>query len=466
MPLSVAILGRPNVGKSTLFNRLVGKRLAIVHDTPGVTRDWRSAPAEVGGIAFIAIDTAGLEEADAETLEGRMRAQTEQALAQADVALLVIDARAGVTPLDHHFAAWLRRTTLPVVLIANKCESRAADAGLIEGYELGLGEPVPISAEHGEGMADLVEALLPHIERVEAEEAAEEEAIAREAAEVAASEDGAPADPAPRIIQLAVVGRPNAGKSTLVNALIGEDRLLAGPEPGMTRDAISIDWTWKDRPIRLVDTAGLRRKARIEAQLEKLAVDSTLRAVRLAQVVILVVDGALGLDRQDLVIARHVIDEGRALVVAVNKWDAVEDRQATMKVVRDRLEASLAQVRGVPVVTCSGLKGQRLDRIMDAVVDIHGVWDRRVATGPLNRWLQDKATQHPPPLAGGRPNRLRYITQIKARPPTFACFVSQPEEIPETYVRYLINGLREDFDIPGVPVRLYLRRGRNPYAPE
>ncbi len=447
MPATVAIIGRPNVGKSTLFNRLAGRRLALVDDTPGVTRDRRVGHAELAGLPFTVIDTAGLEEADAETLAGRMRHQTEQAVTEADVALLLIDARAGVTPLDRAFARWLRRGATPVILVANKCEGRASAGGFYEAYELGLGEPVPISAEHGEGLADLAEALMPHLE-------------AAEAGGAAAGLEAAPDLP----IQLAVVGRPNVGKSTLVNAFLGEERLLTGPEPGITRDAIAVDWTYGGRRLRLIDTAGLRRRARIEQRLEKMSTADTMRAVRLAHVVVLVVEAAAILEKQDLTIARHVVDEGRALVVAVNKWDLVQDHAATLARLRDRLETSLPQVRGIPTVTVSALRGQRLDRLMDAVLRAYDVWNIRIGTGPLNRWLAAMVEGHPPPVVQGRRLRLRYITQVKARPPTFALWTSRPAELPDSYLRYLVNGLREAFDLPGVPVRLHLRKGKNPYA--
>jgi GTPase len=471
MPLSVAIVGRPNVGKSTLFNRLAGKKLALVDDTPGVTRDWRAAPARVGGLDLSVIDTAGLEEAFDDSLEARMRRQTEQAISRADVVLLLIDARTGITPMDRHFAAWLRKLPTPVILVANKCEGRAGQPGLFEAFELGLGDPVPLSAEHGEGLADLVEALLPFVPADEAEEEAE----SAEPVEATAptSGDGAPTSGdgddagtlAPgRPLQLAIVGRPNAGKSTLLNSLIGEERVLTGPEAGMTRDAITVEWTHRDQPIRLVDTAGLRRKAKVEDKLEKLAVADALRVIRLAHVVVLVVDADAILDRQDLAIARLVIDEGRALVIAVNKWDQVTDRAAALKQIDDKLQSQLPQVRGIPVITISALRRQRLDALLDAVFATYGVWNRRITTAQLNRWLAGMVEAHPPPAIEGRRIKIRYMTQTKARPPTFALWVSKPVDLPETYIRYLINGLRESFDLPGVPVRMMLRKGKNPYA--
>ncbi|MFN8723249.1 MAG: ribosome biogenesis GTPase Der [Rhodospirillales bacterium] len=483
MSFRVAIVGRPNVGKSTLFNRLAGKRLALVDDTPGVTRDWREAPGRIGGLAFTVVDTAGLEEAFDESLEARMRRQTERALALADVVLLLIDARAGLTPMDRHFADWLRKGRVPVIVVANKAEGSASRGGVLESFELGLGEPVPLSAEHGEGMADLVEALLPFVR--EATEAAPadggeplppstdriDEAVF-EAAEVAAAEDrdALPEEPEAawrsRPIQIAIVGRPNVGKSTLLNALVGEERVLTGPEAGMTRDAITVEIEHAGRRIRIVDTAGMRRRARVEHKLEKLAVADGLRAIRLAQVVVLVVDANAILDKQDLAIARMVIEEGRALVVAVNKWDAVADRKGALQTLKDRLEAQLAQARGIRWVTISALRGQRLDALYDAIFDTYETWNRRVSTGRLNRWLRAAEEGHPPPLVEGRRIRLRYMTQIKTRPPTFAAWTTRPVQLPETYLRYLTGGLRETFDLPGVPIRFYLRKTKNPYATE
>lgn len=444
--LRVAIVGRPNVGKSTLFNRLAGKRLALVDDQPGVTRDWREAPARLGDLAITLIDTAGLEERLDDSIEGRMRQQTEAALENADLVLFVIDGRAGVTPLDAHFAAWLRRQDRPVGLIVNKCEGNAGTAGAAEAYTLGLGEPIAVSAEHGEGMGTLIDLLVKH---APAPEPADDEA-----------ED----DNGSGIIRLAIVGRPNAGKSTLVNALLGSERVMTGPEPGVTRDAIATDWDYEGRHIRLVDTAGLRRKARVAERLEKLAVDDTMRAIRLSQCVVLILDGMLGIDKQDLQIARWVVEEGRALTIAVNKWDVVEDKNKTLRAIRDRLETSLPQIKGVPLVTISALNGRKLTDLLDAVLALYDRWNVRLSTGPLNRWLSAMVDAHPPPVAHGRRNRLRYITQVKARPPTFAVWVSRPDALPEAYRRYLVNGLREDFDLAGVPLRLMLRKGQNPYA--
>jgi GTP-binding protein len=456
MTFTVAIVGRPNVGKSTLFNRLVGKRLALVDDTPGVTRDRRHGEARLGHLRFSVIDTAGFEEATGDTLEARMRRQTERAVAEADVALLLIDARAGVTPLDKHFADVLRRGRTPVVLVANKCEGRGGQAGLFEAYELGLGDPVPISAEHGEGMAELIDALRPYARDVEA---APEGEGAPAAAEVEEADDGRP-------VQLAIIGRPNVGKSTLINRLIGEERLLAGPEAGITRDAIAVSWDWRGRRLKLWDTAGLRRRARVVAKLERLSTADTLRSIRFAHVAILLLDATDMLEKQDLTIARMVLDEGRGLVVAANKWDLVADKPAALRRLRDRLEASLPQARGVPAVTVSAQTGQGLDKLLEAALEVYRLWNARVATAALNRWLEAVTEAHPPPLVSGRRLKLRYATQVKTRPPTIALFASKPEDLPEAYQRYLVNSLRERFALPGVPIRLLLRKGKNPYAGE
>lgn len=462
MSFTVALVGRPNVGKSTLFNRLAGKKLALVDDTPGVTRDWRSAPAYLGGISFTVVDTAGLEDVTDGSLEARMRRQTERAFERADLALFIIDARVGITPLDRHFAALLRRSKTPVRVVANKAEGKVGIPGLLEAYELGLGDPVPISAEHGEGMADLVEALLPYVrEDVSAEE---EEVVDPEFAHLPLGDQPEPAEDLSKPIQLAIVGRPNVGKSTLLNSLVGEERVLTGPEAGMTRDAISVDWEYRDRKFRLVDTAGMRRRSRVDAKVEKLAVADTLRVIRLAQVVVLVVDASQILDKQDLTIARMVMDEGRALVIVINKWDEVEDRALALKQVEDRLEASFGQARGVTVVTISALKGQKLDVMLDAVLNTYKLWNRRIPTSQLNRWIEGVLDHHPPPLVEGRRLKIRYVTQVKSRPPTFALFVNKPLDLPESYQRYLVSHIRQTFELPGVPVRLLLRKGKNPYA--
>ena len=448
MTLTLAIVGRPNVGKSTLFNRLVGRRMALVDDAPGVTRDRRIGEGRLAGLSFTLIDTAGYEEAPEETLTGQMQRQTERAVADADLVLMLVDSRSGISPIDRQFAEVLRRTGKAVVLVANKCEGRAGLAGAYEAFELGLGDPVAISAEHGEGLADLYAAILPSLERADEQEEAERRG----------ERDLRP-------IQLAIVGRPNVGKSTLVNALLADDRMLTGPEPGVTRDAIAVDWVWRDRPIRLVDTAGLRRRARIDAALEKIAAADSIRAIRLAQVVVLVVEAEAILERQDLTLARLVLDEGRGLVVAVNKWDQVSDHSAALKRLGERLEESLPQARGLPAVTISALTGQRLDRLMDTVLQLHDLWTQRIGTGRLNRWFSGMLEAHPPPLVKGRRLKLRYITQTGSRPPTFALWVNRPEDMPDAYRRYIVNGLRDAFDLPGVPIRMMLRKGDNPYDP-
>ncbi len=472
MTFRVAIIGRPNVGKSTFFNRLVGKRIAIVDDTPGVTRDRREAQGSVGDLDFTVFDTAGLETAK-EGLESRMHKQTEQALDDADVALFMIDARVGVTPLDKHFADILRSHSTPVFLIANKCEGRAAQPGVMESFGLGLGDPTPISAEHGEGMADIYSILLPFENIEEEDETVDEdeltfdttglteEEIEAKQAEIDAIEDEAiKASP----LSLAIVGRPNVGKSTLVNRMLGEDRVLTGPEAGITRDSISSAWTWKDRAIKLVDTAGLRRRARVTDKIEHLSILDTMRTIQFAQVVVLVLDAQEGIEKQDLVIAGKVIDEGRALVIAINKWDTVKDKAMALKQVEDRLQTSLTQVRGIPIVTFSALTGKGLDRLMPTVFKMFDIWNIRISTGRLNKWLSWMTDAHTPPAVNGRHIRLRYITQAKTRPPTFAIFSSRADKLPTSYTRYLVNGLRSNFNLDGIPIRLNMRKGDNPYA--
>jgi GTP-binding protein len=439
----VAIVGRPNVGKSTLFNRLVGHRVALVDNLPGVTRDRREGDARLGHLRFTAIDTAGLDEAAAGSLAARMTAQTEAAVGAADAVLFLIDARAGLTPLDRRFADLLRGAGKPLVLVANKTESAAADAGLLQAYALGLGDPVAISAEHGDGMGDLLEALAPH--------------LPVPAAEAVESAAGQP-------LRVAVVGRPNVGKSTLINRILGEERLLTGPEAGITRDAIAVDWTWRDRRFRLFDTAGLRRKARVEEKLEKLAVGDALRAIRFAEVVILVIDVGQPFEKQDLQIADLIEKEGRAVVIALAKWDLVTDRQARRADLAEKAARLLPQLAGVALVPVSGLTGEGVDRLLSAVAKAHATWNKRVPTARLNRWLADAVERHPPPAVSGRRIRLRYLTQLKARPPTFVAFCSRPDKLPDAYRRYLVNGLRADFGLAGTPLRLILRRGENPYA--
>ncbi|NQV85157.1 MAG: ribosome biogenesis GTPase Der [Rhodospirillales bacterium] len=461
MTFTVAIIGRPNVGKSTLFNRLIGKRLALVDDSPGVTRDRREGDASIADLKFTLIDTAGLDDSADDSLEARMHGQTERGLIDADVALFLIDARAGVTPLDKHFASWLRKHSRPTILVANKCEGGAGQGGLMDAYSLGLGDPLPLSAEHGEGLSELYDALLPF-----RDEAAYTATLALEEAGDAIDEDFDDDAWRERPLQLAIVGRPNVGKSTMVNALLGEERMLTGPEAGITRDSISISWDFNGRAIRLVDTAGLRRKARITKKLEGLSVGDTLHSIRFAEVVVLVLDCEQGLEKQDLSIARLVVEEGRALVLVINKWDAAKDRKAVLKSIEDRMQTSLPQVRGIPVITCSALTGRGLDKLLPAVIRVHEIWNKRVDTSLLNRWLEGVVDSHPPPVVKGRRLKLRYMTQAKARPPTFILFASSRGAIPNSYVRYLIGGLREAFDLPAVPIRIHQRTGKNPYVDE
>jgi GTP-binding protein len=437
---TVVIAGRPNVGKSTLFNRLVGRRTALVADTPGVTRDRKEAEALLRGRHVRMVDTAGLEEAAPETLAGRLRAGAETAVGMADLVLFVVDAREGLTPIDRHFAQWLRRQDRPVLLVANKAEGRGANSAVLETYALGLGDPVAVSAEHGEGIAALMTEIADRLPPAE-ETAPHEQAL-----------------------HLAVVGRPNAGKSTLINRLLGEERMITGPEPGLTRDAVAAQLRDAEGVIELVDTAGLRRRARVEAELEKLSVGAAIGALKLAEVVVLVVDAVEGLHDQDLQIARLIEREGRACVIALNKWDAVADRSAARRVVTERLEESLAQMKGIPVVTLSAMTGAGMDRLLPTVRRAHTVWNKRLPTAELNRWFEHMLERHQLPLVAGRRLKLRYITQAKARPPTFVAFGTRAEQLPEDYQRYLVNGLRETFELPGTPIRLQLRGTKNPYV--
>jgi GTP-binding protein len=442
----VAIVGRPNVGKSTLFNRLVGKRLALVDDRPGVTRDRREGDAHLLGLDFRVIDTAGYEDEDPLTLPGRMRAQTSAAVQSADVALFMIDARAGVTPQDEEIARWLRSEATPVILAANKAEGRSGEAGIIEAWSLGLGEAIALSAEHGEGVVDLFEHLRPHVEREDGGGEAEEEG-----------------DPT---LKLAIVGRPNAGKSTLINRMLTEERLITGPEAGITRDSIAIDWQWQGRPVRLIDTAGMRKKAKVDDKLEKLSVADARRAIDFAEVVVLLLDGTRGLEAQDLRIADNVLQEGRALIIAVNKWDVAEGPSALFNGIKAALDEGLSQARGVPLLTVSGKTGKGIDQLLAAAFEVRETWSKRVSTGQLNRWFEAAVERNPPPAPGGKRIKLRYITQVNTRPPSFVLFGTRVDQLPDTYLRYLVNSLRKELDFGAVPVRLQARPSKNPYATE
>lgn len=453
MTVTLAIVGRPNVGKSTLFNRLVGKRLALVDDRPGVTRDRRQGEAKLGDLTFSLFDTAGLEDADDDALEGRMRDQTLAAIEEADICLFMIDARAGVTPVDKHFAEIVRKSSKPTLLIANKCEGSAGNSGLYDAFSLGLGDPVAMSAEHGEGLGDLYGAIEELIRGIEQPD---------ETRDLAS--DGPEDETTDRATRIAVVGRPNAGKSTLINSILGQDRMLTGPEAGITRDSISVDLEWDGHPVRLFDTAGMRRKSRVVEKLEKLSVDDALRAIRFAEVVVLVIDVTQPFEKQDLQIADLIVREGRALVIAANKWDMIENPGEVRAALREQCERLLPQVRGVPIVSLSALTGKGIDRLSRAISEVYATWNRRISTSALNDWLAKAVDRHNPPAVKGRRLRLRYMTQAKTRPPTFVVFCSRADELPDSYVRYLVNGLREDFDLPAVPIRLFVRKRKNPYA--
>src|SRR6476659_1752981 len=444
MPLpTVAIVGRPNVGKSTLFNRLVGKRLALVDDRPGVTRDRRAGQAKLLGLEFRLIDTAGFEDEDPHSLPGRMRQQTEAAVRDADAVLFMVDAREGLTPLDEEIGRWLRVETTPVIVVANKAEGRAAESGIFEAFRLGLGEPIAVSAEHGEGIVDLFDALRPHVEHdhFDADEATEQE----------------------HPLKLAIVGRPNAGKSTLVNRMLGEERMSTGPEAGITRDSIRLDWEWNGRRVQLVDTAGLRKRAKVDDKLERLSAADTKRAIDHAEVVVLLLDATRGLEAQDLRIAAQVIEEGRALILALNKWDVADHASSLFNGVKAALNEGLAQLRDVPLLTVSGKTGKRIDTILDVAFDLREAWSRRVSTGELNRWFEAAIAANPPPAPKGQRIKLRYITQVKSRPPTFIVFGNRTDELPESYRRYLLNAMRRDLGLGPVPIRLDFRGRSNPF---
>jgi GTP-binding protein len=443
---TIAIVGRPNVGKSTLFNRLVGKRLALVDDRPGVTRDRREGEANLLGLAFRVIDTAGFEDEDPHSLPGRMRAQTEAAVRDADAALFMVDAREGLTPLDEEIGRWLRAESTPVIVVANKAEGRAAESGIFEAYRLGLGDPIALSAEHGEGVADLFEVLRPLIERDGAEEAA-------------LVDDEDPSAP----LKLAIVGRPNAGKSTLVNQMLGEDRMITGPEAGITRDSISLDWEWNGRAVRLVDTAGLRKRAKVEDKLEKLSVADTKRTIDFSEIVVLLLDATRGLEVQDLKIASQVIEEGRGLIIALNKWDVAENASSLFNGVKAALAEGLAQLKDVPLLTVSAKTGKGIDTILEVTFDLREAWSRRISTGELNRWFEGAVEANPPPAPKGQRIKLRYITQVKSRPPSFVVFGNRTDELPESYRRYLLNALRRDLKLGPVPLRLDFRGRSNPF---
>lgn len=461
MAFTIAIIGRPNVGKSTLFNRLCGRRLALVDDAPGLTRDRRETDVQIGQFDYRLIDTAGLEEPEPGSLEERMRAQTESAIRDCDLVLFLIDARSGVMPLDEDFARLARASGKNTLLLANKCEGRAADPGFYEAYALGLGEPIAVSAEHGKGIGEVFSAIEEVCERLASDREPDSEFEPEHEAERGADEEQIGKD---RPLRIAIIGRPNAGKSTLVNALLGEDRMITGPEAGLTRDSIANDFEWNNCPIKLYDTAGLRRRARISDRVEKISVADALRAIRFAEIVILVIDALHPLEKQDLHIADLVAGEGRALVLAVNKWDLIADKAEQSRTLKREIDRLLPQIKGVPIITISAKTGRGLNRLMNAVFDIYEIWNKRMKTSVLNRFLAAALQRHTPPAVAGRRIKLRYMTQPNARPPTFIVFCSRPKDLPEAYTRYLINGLREDFGLPGVPIRLHVRKGENPYV--
>ena len=462
----VAIIGRPNVGKSTLFNRLIGRRHALVDDTPGVTRDRRQGEAKISDLQFTIFDTAGLESNDKAFLTKRMRDQTEVAVQEADIVILVVDAKMGITPDDMELCRWLRRKKNDIILVANKCESNASESGILEAFNLGLGEPVVISAEHGLGMANLYAALrLQEQKLIEKDKTLPSHAeIQHDISKVSTDLDNFPVEKDREVLRLAIVGRPNVGKSTLINALLGQNRVLTGPEAGITRDSIQIEWQWKKKTLHLFDTAGLRRKSRVANKLERASGNDTWRAVRFAHVVVLVVDASMMLERQDLNIARLVIEEGRSLLIAVNKWDLIRNKNKAVKELQRRVKTSLPQVKDISYVPISALEKTNLDRMIEKCFVVYDVWNQRVPTAKLNRWFEAIVQRHPPPLVQGRRLKLRYITQIKTRPPSFACFCNQPDQVPESYKRYVINELRKQFTLPGVPIRLLMKTSKNPYA--